>query len=138
MLKSLQDVIRAKSGQPGVDAITNYPFLVNATIDHRFYLKEEGKTRPAKTFTIHALDGTLIMGGVTGREPVGSGDAVIFEPGWTPTPQSFPGSELPEHLRNAVPSTPVPLYLPPQKSNTLLIAAVVSIVAIGALVMLRR
>lgn len=86
-LKSLQAVTRAKFGQPGVDAITNYPFLVNAQIDHNLYLKEEGTARPATSFSIHKVsDDSVIKTGVSGREIItGAGEVglvggVIFNP----------------------------------------------------------
>lgn len=70
-LKSLQDVTRKKFGQPGVDAITNYPHLVRAQIDETLYMKEEGTARPARTFSIHKVsDNTTFRTGVSGREPI--------------------------------------------------------------------
>jgi hypothetical protein len=74
-MMSLQDVTRAKFGQPGVDAIVNYPFLVKAKIDDDFYMKEDGTARPAATFSLYKKsDNTVAVPGITGREK-----AVEFE-----------------------------------------------------------
>jgi len=79
-LVSLQEVTKKKFGQPGVDAITNYPFLVRAKIHPDYYIKEEGTKRPADTFSIY-MGNQVVAKGVTGRSPVALEDGtVIYQP----------------------------------------------------------
>lgn len=84
-MKTLEEITKAKFGQPGLDAIRKYSCLTGAKLMGFYYLVEAKPTAQNlldPRFEIKSQsDDKVVVRGITGCDAVSHGGNIIYEPG---------------------------------------------------------